>query len=152
MESQTRTAVTIREAVADDLDDVVALDVADTGIAKPDYWHDMFDRYVVAPRANRFFLIAERDGRTVGFIVGETRIWEFGSPPCGWIIAVNVDKSLRESGIGSRLMNEICVRFRQAGVDTVRTMVARSDSLNLSFFRSQGMTAGPYIELEKDLD
>jgi hypothetical protein len=31
-------------------------------------------------------------------------------------------------------------------------MVARDDLLPLRFFRSEGMMAGPYIQLEMDLD
>ena len=34
----------------------------------------------------------------------------------------------------------------------MRTMMARDNHLLMSFFRSQGMMAGPYIELEKALD
>ena len=34
----------------------------------------------------------------------------------------------------------------------MRTMVARDSRLPLLFFRSEGMMAGPYIQLEKDLD
>jgi hypothetical protein len=34
----------------------------------------------------------------------------------------------------------------------MRTMVARDGRLPLLFFRSEGMIAGPYIQLEKDLD
>ena len=43
-------------------------------------------------------------------------------------------------------------RLRADGVDTVRTMIARDDPLNMSFFRAQGMMAGPFIELEKPLE
>jgi hypothetical protein len=31
-------------------------------------------------------------------------------------------------------------------------MVARDNHLHMTFFRSEGMMAGPYIQLEKDLD
>jgi hypothetical protein len=34
----------------------------------------------------------------------------------------------------------------------MRTMVARDNRLHLLFFRSQGMMAGPYIQLEKEVD
>ena len=44
-----------------------------------------------------------------------------------------------------------CGAFRRAGVRTVRTMLSRDNTLILSFFRSQGMMAGPFIPLEMDL-
>jgi ribosomal protein S18 acetylase RimI-like enzyme len=143
---------TIRDAVATDLGPVVALDATATGLSKQAYWSDIFQRYIESPRTDRHFLVAETAGEIIGFIVGETRIWEFGSPPSGWVFAVNVHAARREHGIGSRLMEAICGRFRAAGVATVRTMISRDDTLNLSFFRSLGMTAGPYIELEKSLE
>jgi hypothetical protein len=33
----------------------------------------------------------------------------------------------------------------------MRTMVARDNRLHSLFFRGEGMMAGPYIQLEKDL-
>ena len=80
------------------------------------------------------------------------RAWEFGSPPSGWMFAVQVRARLRVLGLGSRLFEAVCARFRAAGVDRVRTMVARDNTVIHSFFRSQGMTAGPFIELEMRLE
>jgi hypothetical protein len=37
-------------------------------------------------------------------------------------------------------------------MNKVRTMLARDANLVMSFFRSQGMMAGPFVELEMDLD
>ncbi len=146
------TSIRIREAAAADIGAVVALDAEATGLAKPDYWDDIFARYVAAERDNRLFLISERGAEVVGFVVGEVRAWEFGSPPCGWVFAVNVAPGAREHKVGSLLFDVICARFKQIGVATVRTMISRRDHLVLSFFRGQGLTAGPFIELEKQLD
>ena len=55
-------------------------------------------------------------------------------------------------GVGQLMLKEICQRLKKAGVTTVRTMVDRENKLTLSFFRSQGMRTGRYIELEKPLD
>ena len=146
--------IRIRPAEAGDLAAVVAIDEDNTGLAKPRYWEDVFARYVRArrKRRQRLFLVAERGGEVLGFIVGEVRAWEFGSPPCGWIFAIHVRPEEREHRIGSRLLDAACARFRRAGVATVRTMISRRDALNLAFFRSQGMAAGPYIELEKAIE
>ena len=88
----------------------------------------------------------------VGFIIGEIRDWEFGSPPCGWVFAIDVDPSARLAGVGTRLLQAISANFRQAGVDKLRTLLAIDNTLILSFFRSQGMMAGPLISLEMDLE
>jgi hypothetical protein len=36
-------------------------------------------------------------------------------------------------------------------VTKLRTMLSRDNALILSFFRSQGLTAGPFVTLETDL-
>ena len=60
------------------------------------------------------------------------------------------DDRLRK--VGSRLFETVCRRFRESGVKTVRTMLARDDGLNMVFFRSQGMMGGTFIQLEMPLD
>lgn len=142
----------IRPATPADVPGVIALDEDVTGLLKPDYWHDMFERYGARRGESRFFLVAGNPGRIDGFIVGEVRAWEFGSSPSGWIFAVQVRARLRVQGLGSRLFAAVCDCFRTAGVDRVRTMVARDNTEIHSFFRSQGMMAGPFIELEMRLD
>ena len=145
-------ALRIRPASAADVPSVIALDEEVTGLAKPDYWRDMFERYGAGRRDARYFLVAERQGRLDGFVIGETRAWEFGSPPCGWIFAIQVRPKTRLKGVGTRLFDALCDRFRKTGVVNVRTMLARDNTTILSFFRSQGMMAGPFIELETVLE
>lgn len=142
--------VTVRTADSVDLPLVIALDERNTAVPKPAYWRDLLERYASSARP-RFFLVAECDGRFVGFIIGEVRAWEFGSEPCGWIFAIGVEPEARLAGIGSRLLDALCARFREAGVNKLRTMLGRDNNLIMSFFRSQGMMAGPFIQLEKDL-
>jgi len=155
-------AYTIRLARPDDLPHVVRLDNIITKMEKPDYWADIFARYACTgsedqPRAsktrrNRIFLCAtDENDKVLGFIIGEIRAWEFGSPPCGWVFAIGVDPEARGGRIAEALFQAVCDRFRKAGIVRVRTMLARDDTLVMSFFRSQGMMAGPFIQLEKDL-
>jgi ribosomal protein S18 acetylase RimI-like enzyme len=142
----------IRNAVPDDFDTVIELDLDGIVEEKPAYWRGIFDRYVTTGREGGFFLVAESGAEVTGFIVGEVRAWEFGSPPCGWVFALSVSPKSRERGIGQLMLSEMCHRLKQAGVSTVRTMVDRENKLTLSFFRSQGLRTGRYIELEKLLD
>jgi ribosomal protein S18 acetylase RimI-like enzyme len=150
--SDRNDVVPIRPATMADVPGVIALDEQVTGLLKPDYWNDMFEQYGQRPGGSRVFLVAEGVGRIDGFIIGEVRAWEFGSPPSGWIFAVQVRPRLRVQGLGSRLFAALCACFRDVGVDCVRTMVAPDNTEIHSFFRSQGMMAGPFIELEMRLD
>lgn len=140
----------IRPADADDLDQIIRLDAAMTSHPKPDYWTALLADCRSHP-GERLFLAAAEGGRLLGFIAGEIRAWEFGSPPCGWVFAIAIDSRMRLQGVGAGLFEALCERFRAAGVGKVRTMVARDAQLVMSFFRAQGMMAGPFIELEKDL-
>jgi ribosomal protein S18 acetylase RimI-like enzyme len=79
------------------------------------------------------------------------RDWEFGSPPCGWVFAIDIDPHARQAGIGTRLLSSLSTSLRRAGVRKLRTLLARDNTLILSFFRSQGMMAAPMIPLEMDL-
>jgi len=142
----------IRPAGPDDVRSIIALDQDVTGLAKPRYWQDLYARYGSPGREGRFFLVGEAQGRIEGFIIGEVRAWEFGSPPCGWIFAIQVRPKGRLKGTGTRLFEAMCDCFRRVGVRRVRTMLALDNALILSFFRSQGMMAGPFIELETSLD
>jgi len=144
-------ALTIRPAVADDLDEIIRLDTQITATPKAEYWRAIFER-LKRDEAPSAFLVATDGRRLAGFIVGEVRAWEFGSPPCGWVFAIAVQPDMRLDGTGSALFEAICARFRAAGVSKIRTMLARDACLVMSFFRSQGMMAGPFVELEKDLD
>ncbi|MDQ7080581.1 MAG: GNAT family N-acetyltransferase [Paracoccaceae bacterium] len=156
LDNALKGRISIRRARAEDLDQVIALDAKVTGLAKLDYWQDIFERYATRRLDERFFLVAEGSesdaGTILGFIIGEVRGWEFGSAPCGWVFAFSVDPGTRLRGVGESLFEAISDRFRAAGIRTMRTMVARDNRLHMAFFRSEGMVAGPYIQLEKSLD
>jgi len=146
------TELRVRPVAAADLGQVIAIDADVTGLKKTDYWYELFHRYGAGRTRQRLFLVAESGAVIQGFIIGEVRDWEFGSAPCGWVFGLSVRPGARMAGIGARMLEAICDGFRHAGVDKVRTLLARDNGLVLSFFRSQGMMAAPFIPLEKDLD
>ena len=139
----------IRPARAGDLAQVVAIDAAITGVRKARYWASVRRRY--QRRYGGDFLVAEAGGKVQGYIVGEVRDWEFGEPPVGWVFGIGVRPEARLRRAGTELLEAICEAFRRRGVEKVRTLLARDDTLVLAFFRSQGMTAAPFIALEREL-
>jgi GNAT superfamily N-acetyltransferase len=137
--------IAIHPAQASDLPAIAALDARLTGASKPEYWRDRL-------ALGLHFLVAETDrGAFAGFIAGEVRAWEFGQPPAGWVFAIQIDPKVRLRGVGSALFEALVARFKEEGVTRVRTLVDRKDHLILSFFRAQGMVAGPSLQLDKDL-
>jgi ribosomal protein S18 acetylase RimI-like enzyme len=145
-------AVRVRPAHSADVGQIIAIDAEVTGLEKTDYWYEVYRRYGGSRTRQRSFLVAEADGVVEGFVIGDVRDWEFGSPPCGWVFGISVRPGARQAGLGTRLLEAICDGFRHAGVNRVRTLVARDNTLVLSFFRSQAMTAAPAIILEKALE
>ncbi|MBI3368634.1 MAG: GNAT family N-acetyltransferase [Burkholderiales bacterium] len=135
-----------------DLEQVIEIDATVTGLEKRNYRLRLLRRDAIAgDREHRHFLVATTGGQIVGFIIGEVRDWEFGSPPCGWVFANDVTPGARQSGIGTGLLAALSAHFRRAGVSKLRTLLSRDNTLIMSFFRSQGMMAGPLMSLEMDL-
>lgn len=133
-----------------DLGEVIRIDAYHTGARKTDYWTRIFREFFGGRgRRGRVALAAEVDGTFAGYLLGEVRAFEFGSEPCGWVIAVAVAAPYLRRGVASRLLEAACRRFARAGVATVRTMVRRNDVPVLSFFRASGFAGGPYVQLER---
>ena len=135
-----------------DLNAVIELDAMVTGIEKRNYWHSLYQRYADSVATGQHFLVATSGDDVIGFVIGEVRDWEFGSPPCGWVFAIDVRPDARLAGTATQLLKAICLGFKNAGVNKVRTMLSRDNTLILSFFRSQGMMIGPFIPLEMDIE
>jgi len=152
--NNNKIAIDIRQATIADTAAIVALDTEITGTDKPAYWTDILGRFTASDmRIQHHFLVAtSANDEFLGFVVGEIRAWEFGSPPCGWVLALSVSPQQRERGIGALLLDALSAEMKSAGIATIRTMVLSTDKVNLSFFRGEGLSAGPYIELEKRLD
>ncbi|MBA7597376.1 [Ribosomal protein S18]-alanine N-acetyltransferase [subsurface metagenome] len=68
------------------------------------------------------FLLAETDGKVVGYVIGVTR-WE----TMGHILAIGVDPPYQKQNIGSTLMEQIIGRLRVKGMKLVRLEVRKSN-------------------------
>lgn len=145
----TTTAAAIRPLKRDDAPTLAAIDAAHTGIDKAEWWRDTVARHLKrSPGSRRVGLVAEVDGEVVGYLLGQVREFEFGSEPCGWIFAVGVRDDHLRRGVARALLDESRARFSEAGVRLLRTMTRKDDVPTLTFFRSAGFEAGPYVELE----
>ncbi len=148
-----RTPLRVRDLEHDDLDRVIHIDALHTGEGKSRYWRRVLEDFLREdPDRLRVGLAAQADGQLIGYLLGEVRAFEFGSEACGWVFAVGVDPEHLREDVGSALLAEICRRFRDAGIATVRTMVRRNDVPVLSFFRANGFVGGPFVQLEVNLE
>ena len=111
---------------------MVEIDARITGLRKPAYWAGILRRYG-GRDPGRFFLVCVQGDRVQGYVVGEVRDWEFGSPPCGWVFGIGVRPEARLRRAGTELLQAIYEAFRRRGVEKVRTLLARDDTLAVSY-------------------
>jgi predicted N-acetyltransferase YhbS len=141
-------SVIVRPARPSDAAAITAIDERHTGVAKPEHWAA---RLAESRSATGVALVAEQDGAVIGYLLGQVRAWEFGSPPAGWIYGVGVDPLVQHGGVGRRLLEAARPLFAELGATSLRTMVQRDSVILQRFFRSAGFVAGPFVELEAEL-
>jgi N-acetylglutamate synthase-like GNAT family acetyltransferase len=94
-------------------------------------------------------LVAEMEGKVVGFILGNASGWEYGVPEnIGWIDTIGVDPSYQKKGVVKMLIEEMINYMKKVGVDTVYTLVNWRDWGLLQFFDAMGFSRGDMINLE----
>ena len=140
----------IRKMVSSDLDQIVEIDIKVLGKPRPDYWEMQLG--LVEKRSQVSFLVAELDGKVIGFIIGGASMWEYGVPEnIGWIDTIGVHPDYQRKGIANILFTEMANNLKRVGVDSIHTFVKRRDWKLLKFFNSMGFQEGDMINLELDL-
>jgi GNAT superfamily N-acetyltransferase len=95
---------------------------------------------------------ADVDGVLRGFVLAETRLWEFGrGEKTGWIKVLGVDPRYQSTGIGRKLGQTLLDHFNRLHVRKVRTLVDWYEGNLISYFRSLGFEFLNMIPLEKEL-
>lgn len=93
---------------------------------------------------------AELEGKLVGFIFGEIRLWEFGGgEETGWIKILAVDPDYQRRGIGRRLGEALLEHFQRRGVHRVCTLVDSYYGELIAYFRSLGFQIVNMLCLER---
>jgi len=139
--------VVVRKMNEKDLDDVVAIDTKVLGKSRWDYW--LMKMSLAEQRLPIASLVAETDGKVVGFILGDASGYEYSVPEnIGWIDTIGVDPAYQKQGIAQMLMKEMIANLKKVGVDTIYTMVNWPDWDLLKFFHACGFQKGPLINLE----
>ncbi|MFQ5844403.1 MAG: GNAT family N-acetyltransferase [Planctomycetota bacterium] len=145
------TDVRLRPITELDIEPVTAIDEKITGTYRPAEWERRLGYYI--RRDPEGSLVAEADGRVVGFMLGEVRAGEFGlEEPAGWIEVMGVDPEYRGRAVGRRLLEGMMERFRARGARAVRTLVDEEGQEGLlGFFSKAGFSATPIRTLEQGL-
>ncbi|MBC8460810.1 MAG: GNAT family N-acetyltransferase [Deltaproteobacteria bacterium] len=130
-----------------DLDRIVEIDTKILGQPRPEYWEMKLE--LVEKRSPIASLVAEMDGKVIGFIIGDASGWEYGVPEdVGWIDTIGVDPAYQRKGIAQMLFREMIDHLKKVGVTSIYTFVNWRDWSLLQFFDSMGFTKGDMVNLE----
>ena len=150
MKGEDSSSLTIRDMVPSDLDQIVDIDIKVLGKPRPEYWEMKID--LVQNRSQISSLVAELDGKVVGFIIGGASRWEYGVPEnIGWIDTIGVDPEYQRKGIARILFSEMADNLKKVGVDTINTFVTKRDWRLLKFFSNIGFQQGDMVSLELEI-
>lgn len=139
MPTQSVSGVEVRSLSEVDLGDIVRIAEKTRGAYQPDLWEDRVTYYL--RRDPDSSVVAESDGRVVGFMLGDVRAGEFGiEEPSGWIEVIGVDPDFGGRGVGRALADEMLERYRARGIGRVRTMVDAAMPEVEAFFTRLGFS------------
>ena len=158
--------IRIRVLIEDDLDAVVAIDKKILGKERRAFWKRKIAYADIYPRPA---LVAELEGKVVGFIMGYVSGWEFGVPDTiGWIDTLGVDPAYQRRGIGRALFNALIENFKHSGrekisgvggveestiegVNVVYTLTNWNDWDLVQFYNAMGFKKGDMLNLKLEI-
>ncbi len=150
MGDEPSRAPAIRKMAASDLEQIVAIDIKVLGKPRPAFWESKIE--MVGRRPEVAALVAELDGKVIGFIIGGASRWEYGVPEnVGWIDTIGIDPEYQRAGVAKLLFAELASRLKKAGITSMHTFVKRRDWKLLKFFDSMGFQPGDMTNLEMDI-
>lgn len=139
----------LRVMGAGDLDAIVAIDTRVSGQNRREYYARKAGELLDKRHAINSSLVAEIDGRVVGFVMGDIYYGEFGIPDTSATIeALGVDPAMQNRGIASDLLDQFVMNMKAAGVDRIYTLVNWDDFTLERFFAAHKFTPSRRINLE----
>lgn len=140
--------IKIRALAYGDLDAIVEIDKEVLGKIRPEYWSMKIE--LSENRSPLASLVAELDGKVIGFILGDASGWEYGVPDTvGWIDTIGVHPQYRRKGIARVLFDEMVANLKKVGVVSIYTFLDWKDWDLLHFFDKMGFQKGDMIHIEK---
>ena len=128
---------------------VLEIDRAVSGKERAGYLEAKFFRATEDKAQLLNSLVAEHEGRVVGFVMGEIYLGEFGIPEdTAAIDTLGVRPEFQRSGIGHLLVDEYKSHARKAGVNRLHTLVDWNDWKLIHFFDSVGFSPAKTLSLE----
>lgn len=136
----------------DDLDAVAAIDALVSKQQRREYYQRKIESVVSNPYNINTSLVAELDGRIVGFIMGDVYFGEFGIPETSATIdTIGVHPDYQNRGVAHDLMDQFLTNMKAVGVGKVYTLVNWDDFSLEKFFSRHKFQPSKRINLELQL-
>ena len=111
---------------------------------------DLFVSFI--KKSPKMCIVAEKDNKVAGFIIGCIKEWGFGVERSGWIEMIEVDPKLMGKGVGKTLGEALIKYFKDEGIKEVYTSVKWDTGDLIAFFKSIGFDKSSFINLEYNSD
>lgn len=136
----------------EDLDAVVAIDTLISKQERRQYYERKIESVTTNPHNINTSLVAEVDGKVVGFIMGDVYFGEFGIPEASATIdTIGVHPDCQNRGVAHDLMDQFLTNMKGVGVKRVYTLVNWNDFSLERFFASHKFQPSKRINLELQL-
>jgi len=117
-----RDLIPVRSMVEGDLRALIAIDRRITGRDRSAYFERKLQE-ALRESDVRISLVAELDGRPVGFIMARVDLGEFGRADTAAMDTIGVDPDYRNRGVGRALLSQLLMNLMTLRVETVLTEV-----------------------------
>jgi len=142
--------IKVRKIRAEDVSEIVAIQESILQKKVSKKWIQKVEGHLKKQEGVGFVTL--KDGRVVGFIIGEIKGEGFGLEQSGWIEVVGVHPRQMGVGIGRILAEKLFAFFKKEGIRDIHTVVRWDVGDMLSFFKAIGFDRSPFINLRKHLD
>lgn len=133
----------------EDVDAVAAIDTLVTKQQRREYYARKIEAVVNNPHNINTSLIAELDGKIVGFIMGDLYFGEFGIPEASATIdTLGVNPAYQNRGVAHDLMDQFLTNMKAVGVQKVYTLVNWDNFSLEKFFSRHKFLPSKRISLE----
>lgn len=142
----------IRNLRSEDQNALVRIDSHTVGYPRNRYFDRKFTRFFGDDAPILLSLIAEYEGKIVGYIMGEVNTGEYGIPePVASIDTLGVEPEFKRMGIGKILLEDYCSLAEKAGIELMTTLISQDYPDIIEFFKMNNFTPARMVALDRKL-
>ncbi len=147
---KTVGSASIRMLKTEDVDEICKIyDEVTKGTVDADFKQLILEN--AERKENSASIVAELDGKIVGFMISYILPLGFGIEKSAWVATMAVHPRFMGQGIGAQMAEEMFRCYKSRGILSVYTSVRWDSTDMLSFFKTLGFDRSDLINLHKSL-